>query len=173
MTLRPCDVFISFRTKDGDAVSERVVLLHKQLASLRNPIAAWTCATNLGFGKDNPMDSQIATALTECKLFVIMGSKTYGQPSGGSGNMGTDYELRQAVQMQKPIFLIKMCDSYETDLGRQYLSTLIPDAYWMMDGSTSDTSESVEMIGAYIDLKLRHAAEVCFDEVSVSLCLCL
>lgn len=78
-----------------------------------------------------PGDDIAATvirALSECKLAVILGTRTYGQKT--ESGFSTFEELRFIFEENKPFFLVKMCDKFDVVETRFRLTSDISYYRW-------------------------------------------
>jgi hypothetical protein len=96
-----CQIFISLRF--AEAGNEATAL--KSALEARG-ISTFLCAVLPG----DDIATEIVNALHDCKLAIIMGTKTYGKDTGAG--FSTFEELR-FIHKKKPFFLIKMCEQFE------------------------------------------------------------
>jgi hypothetical protein len=68
--------------------------------------SVFLCAVEIG---DDNAEAVIA-ALSQAKLAVILGTKTYGEKTASS--FSTYQELRYIIEQKKPFYLVKMCDRF-------------------------------------------------------------
>jgi hypothetical protein len=96
------DIFISLRFVE--ALEEAKAL---KTALTVFGLNVFLCAVDPG----DAIDQAIITALENCRLVVIMATRTYGRATGFP--CSTHEELKYIVGHKKPFFLVKMCDEYE------------------------------------------------------------
>ncbi len=101
------DIFISLRF--GEAMDEAVAL---KAALQQRSLSVFLC--DVPEGKD--IARTVISALTHCKLAVILGTLTYGTET--TAGFSTFDELRYIKNEQKPFFLVKMCDRFEVEEAR-------------------------------------------------------
>lgn len=87
-------------------------------------VSAFLC--DIPEGQD--LAGAVLTALTHCKLAVILGTRTYGKDTGCG--FSTYEELRYIVEVKKPIFLIKMCQAFEEQYAVFRLPSSISHFPW-------------------------------------------
>lgn len=113
------DVFISLRFSEAEQEA-------KMLQQALNNRGKKTFICDVGPG-GNLIDS-IIEALTESKLTIIMGTKTYGQQ--GTTKFSSKQELSFIMQEDKPFYLIKMCERFEDAKTRFYLNEDVSYQLW-------------------------------------------
>jgi hypothetical protein len=116
---RACDIFFSFRLDEAlieamelQAMIERTRPDVKCFLSGDNPTAHPNGA-NLGI--------IIPTAITNAKMAIVMGSKTYGKKT--ESNFSTYQEMQIILIEEKPMFLLKMCEEWEEPQTRLMMSS--------------------------------------------------
>jgi hypothetical protein len=115
------EVFISFRMEEAGDMPEKLqeALDAKDVSSFVSTIDSTS---------DNIADD-IAKALCGCKLFVVLGTKTFGKKT--DIGFSTFNELQLACDIKKPIFLIKMFDGDFTEpTTRMQLPKAMPFVVW-------------------------------------------
>lgn len=112
-------VFISLRF--GEAMLEARAL---QTDLHARGISAFLC--DIPEGQD--LAGAVITALTYCKLAVILGTKTYGKKT--HSGFSTFEELRYIFEENKPFFLVKMCNDFEEHETRFRLTSSISYFSW-------------------------------------------
>jgi hypothetical protein len=98
-------VFISFRIKEaGDMPMQlKAALTASGVTSFVSTIDSTS----------NNIAHDIAVALCGCKVFVILGTATFGEKT--DIGFSTYNELELACDIKKPMFLIKVCDGDFTE----------------------------------------------------------
>jgi hypothetical protein len=66
----------------------------------------------------------IVSKLVESRMVVIFGTEDYGMP--GSVNFSTQEELQFIKDKKKPLYLIKMCDQFSSDVTSFHLPQPTP-----------------------------------------------
>jgi hypothetical protein len=115
-----CPVFISLRLSEDDGDAAKL-----QGALEAAGISSFLCGGALA--GDN-LAEDIACAVDACDLFVVFGTKGYGEQ--GESRFSTREELQFAVDHDKPIFLIKRCDEFADPLTRRYLPASMTHVEW-------------------------------------------
>jgi hypothetical protein len=146
-----CPVFISFRLGEDDGTA---IELKEALEAAG--ISCFLCNPLVG---DN-LAAMIAAALDACELFVVLGTKGYGEQ--GDTRFSTREELQFAVDHDKPIFLIKRCDEFADPLTRSHLPASMFRQEWLPH--TNMPQDLVDNIKA----KLEAAAVVDAQQMWVS-----
>jgi hypothetical protein len=98
------DIFISLRFSEAmeAAAALKVALEGRDLS-------VFLCDVQPGLD----IAQAVIGALSNCKLAVILGTKTYGTKT--KSKFSTFQELNYIIEYDKPYFLIKMCDNFEVD----------------------------------------------------------
>jgi hypothetical protein len=118
----PCRIFISLRFAEaGDA--------GRSLKEALEACGVPTFLCDIPPGGD--LKVAIVSALDECDLAIVMGTKTYGQQT--TSNFSTFQEMEFIVDEQKPFFLVKMCDKFEVAQTRFNFPGRI--SYYPWDGA--------------------------------------
>eukprot|EP01040_Poterioochromonas_malhamensis_P014817 gene14817-16474_t len=112
-------IFISLRFAEAIQHAE---IIKKELEI--KGISTFLCAVEPG----GDIAREIVSALTNCKLVIIMGSKTYGKDTGAG--FSTFEELRFICSEKIPYFLVKMCDRFEEPETRFRLDNSISYLQW-------------------------------------------
>jgi hypothetical protein len=76
--------------------------------------------------------SEIATAISNCSVFVVFGTEDYGENTGNP--MSSYYEFNFATESGKQIAHIKMCDTIKADTVRMSLAVNI----WQLESLGAD-----------------------------------
>lgn len=113
------DVFISVRFAEGMKAAEAL-----KAALERKGANTFLCAVEAG----GDIFEEIVDAISNCRLAVIVGTKTYGKQTGST--FSTRDELKFIKQEKKPMFLIKMCDKFEESFARFTLGDGIAYYQW-------------------------------------------
>ena len=92
------DLFVSFRFKETLSLA----LALKETLD-KQGLKTFVCAVPVG----EDISKQIAKALAECKLAIILGSETYGQET--ESFFSTYNELAFILAEKKPFYLVKTC----------------------------------------------------------------
>jgi hypothetical protein len=95
-----------------------------QQALHKKGVSAFLC--DIPPGQD--LANAVVTALTHCKMAVILGTETYGRKT--DSGFSTFEELRYIQDENKPYFLVKMCPSFEEAETRFRLPTSISYFPW-------------------------------------------
>jgi WD40 repeat protein len=106
-----------------DEASDEANALKQSLAAIGIP--ASLCAAELGGVEDNVPTSSFARA----PLIIAMGTKTYGKKA--VPELISYHELQRAMERDKPVFFIKMCEDLEEPLERFRLPS--SDFTWISD----------------------------------------
>jgi len=138
-------IFISLRF--GEAMLEAKSLQQDLHA---RGISTFLC--DIPEGED--LAGAVITALTNCKLAVILGTKTYGKKT--SSGFSTFEELRFIVNERKPHFLVKMCAEFEEAETRFRLP---PDISYFLWQPKSD-EERVRLPTGMVDRMVRRLHDV-------------
>ncbi len=118
------DVFLSLRF--SEAMDEAVAL---QTALQDRGLSVFLCDVAPG----GDIAQTVIRTLSNCKMAVILGTKTYGQKTkSGFSNFE---ELRHIINEQKDYFLIKMCDRFEEEETRFRLPPDISYYLWKPVGA--------------------------------------
>lgn len=114
------DIFISLRFGEtlpaGQALKARL-----EASGLR----VFLCAVQAG----GDLVDEIVRNIDQCRLVVVMGSRTYGKDTGVG--FCTADELKFIMSEQKEVFLVKMCDRFEEALARFRLGSNVMYHAWM------------------------------------------
>jgi hypothetical protein len=140
------DIFISLRF--GEAMDEAVAL---KAALQQRGFSVFLCDVPPGVD----IARTVISALTHCKLAVILGTLTYGTetPPGFS----TFDELRYIKNEKKPFFLVKMCDRFQVEEAKVRLPIDISYFFWQ----PKSEAEKKRVPSALVEQILqRHAAVV-------------
>jgi hypothetical protein len=121
LSLSSCEVFISFRIRENDGAAQALKL---QLES--RGINTFVCNTE----PCADVMEDVSAALESCKLFVVLGTESYGEKTGSFG-FSTFNELCFAIQKEKKIFLIKRCDEFKVTTTVLWLPFTKLHALWM------------------------------------------
>ncbi|EGD78215.1 hypothetical protein PTSG_12838 [Salpingoeca rosetta] len=120
-------IFISLRFGEAhEAAKELKQALHEAC----HDVDVFLCDVPPG----DDISEEIITALTDCDLAVIMGTKTYGKKT--ASKFSTFEELRFIINEEKPYFLIKMCDEFQVKQTRFRLPADISYFLWNPDCGT-------------------------------------
>lgn len=113
-----------------------------KLELVRRGISVFLC--NIPPGKD--IGRSVIHALSNCKLAVILGTRTYGAKT--LSGFSTNEELRYIINEKKPYFLAKMCDTFDEPETRFRLPPEISYYKWQPNGSQRSRvpSDLVEQI---------------------------
>eukprot|EP00056_Hartaetosiga_gracilis_P003428 m.63623 g.63623 ORF g.63623 m.63623 type:complete len:426 (+) comp11450_c0_seq1:72-1349(+) len=135
----PVDIFISLRFSEAITGAEA---LRDKLE--KKGLNVFLCAVQAG---GDIMD-QIVKNIDACKLVVIMGTTTYGQETDAP--FSTCEELKFIMNEKKEMFLVKMCERFETPLARFHLGGNV--AYYMWTPKTSSKQKNVpsELVDAIV-----------------------
>jgi len=118
------DVFISLRFEE--AKDEAAAL---QVALQKNGLSVFLCAVDPG----DDIAKVIVSALANCKMVVILGTKTYGLET--DCKFSTYQELRYIIDQTKPFFLVKMCDQFEQQPTKFWLPNTVSYFPWQPKGA--------------------------------------
>jgi hypothetical protein len=110
-------------------ISLRFAEAQKEAEDLKSALEARGISTFLGdVHPGGDIARLVVNALNECKLAIIMGSRTYGKVTGVG--FSTFQELRFIVDKRKPFFLVKMCDTFEETETGFYLGSSVSYFQW-------------------------------------------
>lgn len=109
--MREYDIFISFRVSEAE----------REARALKRALERWDlrvflCDVRTG----NDAGRAIIQALSECRMVVVLGTRTYGKQTKAS--YSTYQELRYIMEERKPFFLIKMCNAFTEHAARFHLT---------------------------------------------------
>ncbi|EOD04844.1 hypothetical protein EMIHUDRAFT_220626 [Emiliania huxleyi CCMP1516] len=118
------DIFVSLRL--GEA--------RRQALELKAAIEAERPGVKCFVSGNNPngeyIDELICNALHNCRLVIIMGSRTYGLRTESA--FSTFQELQWILQTRKPLFLVKMCEGpFEVSTTQVKLGSNIKFRLWL------------------------------------------
>ena len=91
---------------------------------------------------------EIVTNIAKAEMVVILGTKTYGVDTGAA--FSTFQELEFIVNERKPMFLVKMCDRFETAHARFYLGGNIAHHAWMPQTEAEQQNVPDDLVDAII-----------------------
>ena len=118
----PPDVFVSYRICE---MSGEAKLLRQQLAD--QSIRAFVAEEDVKVGRD--MQKEIARALDEATLVVVLASETYG--FSGTTAFATRNELNFVLGEGKPLYLIKSCERWDEAWVRLALGNHVLHCRWL------------------------------------------
>jgi hypothetical protein len=121
-----------------------------QQALHESGVSAFLC--DIPEGQD--LANAVVTALTHCKLAVILGTKSYGKKT--TSGFSTFEELRYIINEQKPLFLVKMCSEFDEAETRFRLSTDISYFQWQ----PSSKAEREQLPPGLLERVLRRLLDV-------------
>jgi hypothetical protein len=116
-------VFLSLRLIEDDGAAVKL-----QDALEAAGISCFLCDPLAG----DDLATDIAHAVDACELFVVLGTKHYGEQ--GDSRFSTRQELQLAIDRRKPIFLIKRCVGafeFADPLTQMYLPTSMFHQEWL------------------------------------------
>ncbi len=113
-----CDIFISFCHKEA---AEEAKALAYALRQHRRSV--FLCAE-----PDADMAPTVASALSQAKLAVILGTESYGEETTAGFN--SHQQLRYIIEHKKAFMLIKMCDCFTQQQTRSWLPDTVPHYRW-------------------------------------------
>jgi hypothetical protein len=103
-----CDIFISLRYAEA---RDESFALKKALENRLPAFKIFVCDEAAG---TNLMEV-IVKNISSCRLAIVMGSRTYGQKTASA--FSTFEELQYIKGKNKPMFLVKMCDEFASELA--------------------------------------------------------
>ena len=118
----PPDVFVSYRICEMSAEAK---LLRQQLAD--QSIRAFVAEEDVKVGHD--MQKEIARALDEATLVVVLASEKYG--FSGTTAFATRNELNFVLGEGKPLYLIKSCERWDEAWVRLALGNHVLHCRWL------------------------------------------
>lgn len=119
-----CRVFLSFRYSEAHA---QALAIQAALAAKR--IKAFVCSAQEG----DRIGHLIYPQLIACELFVVMGTRTYGQQTGLP--FCTDDELRYTMEAKRStLFLVKMCPAFFEPTAIVHFSPGVCYHHWQPAG---------------------------------------
>jgi hypothetical protein len=123
-------VFVSFRFCEAETEAKAL----KVALGQRN-ISAFVCDIPPG----GNIEEAIVTALSKCKLVVILGTETYGEK--GTTHFSTYNELLYVLQyLPDNYFLVKMCTEFKHPMTKFRLSSSVSWFDWT-DGTVDKITE--------------------------------
>eukprot|EP00730_Choanoeca_flexa_P014310 TRINITY_DN6215_c0_g1_i2.p1 TRINITY_DN6215_c0_g1~~TRINITY_DN6215_c0_g1_i2.p1 ORF type:complete len:305 (+),score=20.04 TRINITY_DN6215_c0_g1_i2:258-1172(+) len=134
------DIFISLRYGEALPAAEALkAKLEEQGASV------FLCSINAG----GDLMKHIATNLSECRLAVILGTRTYGKDTGVG--FSTYEELHFIQTEKKPKFLVKMCDKFEEATVRFVFGAHIKYYLWQPQSEAEQRQVPEDLVDEIID----------------------
>ena len=112
-------MFVSFRFGEAHAEAKAI-----KAALEQQGVSVFVCDVAEG----ESIADEVIRALRGCTLAVVLGTRTYGAKTGST--FSSYYELRYIVERRKPFFLLKMCDTFETDYAHFHLCDDIAYYQW-------------------------------------------
>jgi len=100
-----CDIFFSLRLNEAMDEAEELK------AAIERARPQVTCFLSGGNPNSANLGLLIPTALANAKMAIVMGSQTYGKKT--ASNFSTFEEMQYILSKQKPMFLLKMCHTWE------------------------------------------------------------
>lgn len=125
-------IFISFRFAEAQ---ERAKQVKQGLESRGIP----TYLANVDIGKD--IADEVLGALANCKLVVIMGTKTYGTKTAST--CSTHEEFNLILEDKIEIFPIKMCDRFDVPKIRTFINQDRMSAFWKSGPMPDDLIDQI------------------------------
>lgn len=134
-------VFISYRFAEA-----KTVAFNLKSALVERGVTGIVIDANPG-GDSSILDT-VVRAIDESALFVILGTRTYGRKTASLS--ATRQEMLYALEIRKPIFVVKMCDEYEEHVTRFLLDSSIPyyDFTEFQENSTIPESLADQIVAA-------------------------
>jgi hypothetical protein len=133
-------------------ISHRFAESGHEAEALKRALEVRGISTFLSTGRTGgDIANEVAKALINCQLAIIMGTRTYGKKA--SAGCSTFKELRFIVDEPKPFFLIKMCDRFGEPETRFDLNSSISSFPWQSGRSMPDhlVAKILKQLGSVID----------------------